>query len=295
MQPTVMIKDRVSQQMDVLSPKLRRAAQYVAEHPEEVATRSLRYLAGVTELTPPTFSRMAKALGFTNYEALRDTCREQINRQQLSFTEKARALREDDLKKPEQGLFFLRQGAAAVDNINRLAQSIDPVKLEGAARQIISARKVMLVGMMSSRPFVDYMAYMASMAFDNWQVLGSGAESVSASLSGLGPEDIAIVISKAPYARGSIEAAKSIRRHGTPVIGITDKVTSPLGANSDTTFFVSTDSPQFFTSHVATLVLIESIMGMAVAASGEKAGLRIEAVENESYQSGEYFSNRGAE
>ena len=78
--------------MGALSPKLQRAAQYVAEHPEEVATRSLRYLAGVTELTPPTFSRMARSLGYANYEALRDTCRKQVNRQQLIFTEKARVL-----------------------------------------------------------------------------------------------------------------------------------------------------------------------------------------------------------
>jgi DNA-binding MurR/RpiR family transcriptional regulator len=295
MQTTVTIKDRISSQMDQLSPQLRRAAHYVAEHPEEVATRSLRYLTSANEMTPPTFSRMAKALGFTNYEALRDTCREQVNRERLIFTEKTRVLQEDDGTRPEQGLFILRQGAAAVENIDLMVQSIDPVKLETVANQIISARRVLLVGMMSSRPFVDYMAYMASMAFDNWQVLRGGTESNAATLSGLDQSDLAIVISKAPYARRSIEAAKYIRLHGTPVIGITDEVTSPLGAHSDTTFFISTESPQFFTSHVATLVFIESLMGMVVSRSGEEVSRRITSIENESHRTGEYFSNRSTE
>ena len=289
MQTTLTLKDHVSSRMDKLSPRLRRAAHYVADHPEEVATRSLRYLAGITDMPPPTFSRLATALGYKNYEALRNDCREQISRQQLIFSEKARVLQESDSAEPGQGLFALKQAAAAVDNVNQLSQSIDPQKIEAVANQIVTARRVVLVGFMSSRPFVDYMGYMASMAFDNWQVFGAGVESDSATLAGLGNRDLAIVISKAPYATRSIEIAKHISNSGATVIGITDKVSSPLCAHCDTSFFVSTDSPQFFSSHVATLVLIESLMGTVVARSGEEVGRRIAAVESTSLRMGEYF------
>ncbi len=291
MQSALTIKDQVSARMDKLSPKLRQAAHYVADHPEEVATRSLRYLAGITEMSPPTFSRLATTLGYKNYEALREDCREQISRQRLIFGEKARVLQESDGTEPAQGLFALRQAAAAIDNINLLSQSIDPEKIEAVANQIVSARKVVLVGLMSSRPFVDYMGYMASMAFDNWQVLGAGVESVSSTLAGMDKSDLAIVISKAPFATRSIEIAKEISNSGARVVGITDKISSPLCIHCDTSFFVSTDSPQFFSSHVATLVLIESLMGTVVARSGEVVGRRIAAVETISHRMGEYFEN----
>jgi DNA-binding MurR/RpiR family transcriptional regulator len=285
------LKDVISSQLDKLSPQLRQAAQYVAEHPEEVATRSLRYLAGVTELTPPTFSRLATALGYANYEALRDESRNEISRQRLVFSDKARILQESDSTGPEQGLFMLRQGAAAIENINLLSEAIDPTKIESVVNQIILARKVLLVGRMSSQPFVDYMGYMASMAFDNWQVLGGRVESVSATLASMNPSDLAFVIAKAPYARRSIDIAEHVKARGATVIGVTDELNSPLCAHCDATFFVSTKSPQFFSSHVATLVLIETIMGMVVARSEKEVSLRIAAVERESHQMGEYFSN----
>ncbi len=283
------VEDWIAARSDALSPQLRRAAIYVAEHPEEVATRSLRYLAGVTELTPPTFSRLASALGFANYEELRNVCRDQIKRQRLIFAEKARALQDDDGPgaRPDQGIFVVRQGSAAIDNINALLNGIDPEQLEFVADSLASARKVLLVGMMSSRPFVDYIAYMASMAFENWSVLGKG--SLASALAGMGERDAALVISKAPYAKGAIEAAKHARGTGAKVFGVTDRVTSPLAAHSDINLVVSTDSPQFFSSHVATLVLIESIVGMIVARSGEAARKRIAGIEAASHALGEYW------
>lgn len=102
---------------------------------------------------------------------------------------------------------------------------------------------------------------------------------------------VAFVIAKAPYARRSIEIAEHVKARGATVIGVTDELNSPLCAHCDATFFVSTKSPQFFSSHVATLVLIETIMGMVVARSEKEVSLRIAAVERESHQMGEYFSN----
>ena len=58
-----------------LSPQLRQAADFVAANPIEVSFRSMRSIAGRTGLAPPTFSRLARSLGFENYEGLREACR----------------------------------------------------------------------------------------------------------------------------------------------------------------------------------------------------------------------------
>ena len=54
------LAERISTQIDTLSPKLQIAGRFVLEHPEEVATRSLRHVARQVGMSAPTFSRHAR-------------------------------------------------------------------------------------------------------------------------------------------------------------------------------------------------------------------------------------------
>ena len=289
------LNDRISAHSGKLSPSLRRAADFVTRHPDEVATRSLRYLAGMADLSPPTFSRLATRLGYACYEELRESCRTQIKTQRLRFAEGADMLQKRVPEGSARDRFIFRQGAAAVENINLLLGSVDLRSLDAAASRLACARRVFLAGSMSSRPFVDYMAYMATMAFDNWQVLGVEPGSLGAALVDVNDEDAAVVIAKAPYAGRSIDVARVLCERNAWVIGITDEVMSPLPVHCVASFIVSTRTPQFFSSHVATLVLIESLIGMIVANGGEGVRDRIAAVESTSHAIGEYRSGTGVQ
>ena len=207
----------------------------------------------------------------------------------LRFAEQADALQKSDAKEPGTGRFIFRQGAAAIDNIGALLASVDTGQLEAAAARLVAACRVLLVGNMSSRPFVDYMAYMASMAFDNWRVVDGEARSMAAALVDADDKDAAIVVCKAPYARRSIDTARQLREQGVWTIGITDEGLSPLHPLCAVSFVVSTETPQFFSSHVATLVLIEALVGLVIAGGGDRIGRRLAAVESASHEMGDYF------
>ncbi|MCP4072502.1 MAG: MurR/RpiR family transcriptional regulator [Hyphomicrobiales bacterium] len=284
------IQEKITRNIHTLSPQLRLAANYVADHPDEIASRSLRYNASATELTPPTFSRLARALGFKNYEYLREACRSQIKHQRLTFAEKAKALQKGQKIGDVSGDFIIRHGAAAIENIGTFLSAIDPKQVDDVATLLVQARRVHLVGMLSSRHFADYIEYMASMAFENWRVLGDKPTSIASTLTGISKQDVMLVICHAPYAKRSVEIARFARSTGVRIICITDHFMSPPAAVSDMVLIASTESPQFFSSHVATLVLIESIIGMCVAKSGKTARERIAAVEKTSHNMGEYWS-----
>lgn len=283
------LSEKVLPRLESLSPKLRRAALYVLEHPEEVATRSLRQVAKENEMSAPTFARLASALDFGSYEELRNACLSHLRTKEQSFSAKAKALQEDTFQEEGKGTFVVRQASSTIANINQLVKSVDPEQIEACVKNLASARRVMLVGMMSSRPFVDYAAYVASLAFNNWQVYGAGSGADAATLSSIGIEDVAVVISKAPYATRAIEVAKCLKQAGVQVIGITDAVSSPLCHYADTVFLVSTDTPQFFTSHAATLVLLETLIGLVVQMSGDKIGDRISRIEERCREMGDYY------
>ena len=57
-----------------LSPQLQRAAQLLETHRNDIALLSMRDLARRCDLPPATFSRLARALGFEDFAALREVC-----------------------------------------------------------------------------------------------------------------------------------------------------------------------------------------------------------------------------
>jgi len=285
------IQDRIGSHFDTLSPRLKLAARFVAEHPHKVAMRSLRQIASVSELSPPTFTRLARAVGCENYEELREICRHEATRRSQTFADKARMLqrRGSHDAHRELGALVRHQAAAAIANIETLLSTIDARKLDRAADILATSDRVLLVGLLSSTPFTDYAAYMASMAFLNWQVIGRAGMSMPAALFDTTRRDAVLVLTKSPYARRSIEAARIAKHAGARVIAITDGVHSPVIPLARLSFIVSTESPNFFPSHAATLVLFEALIGMVVRRSGKSAQARIATIEHVNRSHGEYW------
>jgi DNA-binding MurR/RpiR family transcriptional regulator len=129
------------------------------------------------------------------------------------------------------------------------------------------------------------------MAFDNWRVAGADGAFWATEISKLGPEDVVFVVSIQPYADEPVRAAKIARKTGAEVIVITDSLQSPYAGIASHCFIVGTESPQFFPSHAAPLVLIEGLMGMVVRRAGEQAASRIRSSESTAHDLQEYWVN----
>ncbi len=288
------IQTILSKQLEELSPKLQAAATFVMQQPQEVATRSMRQVARMSNLPPPTFSRLARAVGCSDFEELREQCRADLKRNTLSFAEKARVLQGPDLDSAEvgSGTFIVRQAEAAVGNIQNLINSVDNAVLAQIADRLASAKQVYLIGAMSSRAFVEYISYMADMAFTNWRIIDQRGTGIGPDLSAIDERDVVLAVSKQPYARRTIETARFARARGTYVVGVTDSVQAPILQFANQGLLVSTESPQFFTSHAATLVLLESLIAMVLRRSEHSAQKRIDSVEQTNHELGEYWQVR---
>jgi DNA-binding MurR/RpiR family transcriptional regulator len=289
------LQDRIAAHFDGLSPQLKVAARYIAEHPQEVAMRSLRQIAGRLALSPPTFTRLARSVGCETYEELREICRLEITRRTRTFAEKALSLQHHgrrgggDLGSREPGALFCEQVSSAITNLEATLAGVDQRRLAEAADVLAAAERVLLIGSLSSAAFIDYMAYMAGMAFPNWQPATKSGASVPASLVDVSKQDAVLVVTKSPYARRSVEGVGLAHRAGAQIIAITDGVQSPVMRFADHSFIVATDSRNFFPSHVATVVLLETLIGMVIRRSGKPARRRIAAVNCANRENGEYW------
>ena len=87
-----------------------------------------------------------------------------------------------------------------------------------------------------------------------------------------------IVISKAPYAKRAVLATKMAAERGASIILLTDSHTFPAIKHAKHVFIQKIESPQFFSSYAATLVLIETLTGMLLARAGKQAINKIQNV-----------------
>lgn len=286
MTETANIQDRVNAAYAGLSDKLKVAARFVADNPAELATRSLRSVAGASGVSPATFSRLARALGYRDYEELREEGRRTVERRMAPFSQRASALHRRAAGRPGRA-FLADQSAACVANIEALGATIDPARLEAAVAALDGAGRVLLVGSRGSAGLVDYFGYMAHWFLPNWSVAGRNGTELGAALSRMGPGDAVFGLCKEPYARRTVAALRAGRARGATTLAITDSRTSPALQFSDHAFVVRTESPQFFSSYAATLVLMETIAAMLAARAGPAVAEAIHEAELELQELGE--------
>ncbi|WP_348540107.1 MurR/RpiR family transcriptional regulator [Shimia sp. R9_2] len=282
------LQERVAESYAGLSVKLKAAADYVVHNQMEVATRSLRSVSAASGVSPATLSRLARSLSFDSYEGMRELCREAVGERSLSFADRAEQLTSDP--QPDQSMLD-RQAAACVLNISKLRENLNQDRLKAAVDALKHARSVVLFGAFGSTGIVEYMAYLANYFTTNWTLAGRMGASLGAALSTLAKEDVLLIVTKTPYAKKAVRAAESARASGATVIVISDSHACPAIEFATFPFIVPSDSPQFFSSYAATLSLLETMIAMLVAQSGEDASRRIRDVERRNQSLGEFWND----
>jgi DNA-binding MurR/RpiR family transcriptional regulator len=283
----IAIEDRISEAYSGLSAKLKDAADFVVANQLDVATRSLRAVSAASALSPATFSRLARSLGFDSYEQLREVCRGAMNPRHTSWAERAERLKDD----PSSADTFLdRHASACIANINELTQKTDPAKLNLAVDALAGAQNVVLFGAFGSTGLSEYMAYLAQFFASNWRLAGRMGASLGATIAELRANDVMLIVTKTPYARRAVKAAELAKEIGATVIVITDSHTCPTLRYGEISFIVPSESPQFFSSYVATLALMETMIAMLVARSGDDASQKIRDVEARNKSLGDFWA-----
>ncbi|WP_422054881.1 MurR/RpiR family transcriptional regulator [Shimia sp.] len=280
------LQERVAEHYADLSIKLRAAADFVLENEMDVAARSLRAISAASGVSPATLSRLARALGFESYEELRELCRDSVGGRTHSFSERAQQLR-DGLDADSS--VFERQASACISNITNLVDTLDTDRVQNAVNALADAQSVVLFGAFGSTGIVEYMAYLANYFSPTWTLAGRMGASLGTSLASLGPEDVLFVVTKAPYAARAVRAVEAAQEIGAKTIVISDSHACPAIKFATFPFIVPSDSPQFFSSYAATLTLMESMVAMLVAQSGEGTSERIREVERHNQRLGDFW------
>lgn len=284
------IQERLTRLHPTLPPKLRRAAKFLLENPGEIATQSMRTVATNSGVALPNLARLAKALGFDKYNALRDVYRKRVQVGAIGrYPERANRLQSSG-KASGDAAIWASFRESALNSIENVYARIDVRTIAGVAEKLLKKETIYVAGMQASYPFSAYFSYVGGMVASKIRLVGRRGGVIADDLFDVGPRDAVVCLAIQPCAQLTVQVAELAFDRGAYVVGITDSPASPLAAYSSEVLVTSCSSPLFFESYVGSTAIIELLIGFMTLRSGPDAVDRIAQIEAERRRLGEYWN-----
>ncbi|MGK7653847.1 MULTISPECIES: MurR/RpiR family transcriptional regulator [unclassified Roseovarius] len=281
--PTELIHDRLSD----LSKKLTQVARFALDNPDRMAFDSMRAIASDCDVSPATMQRLAKALGYDGYAALRSAYQASISAN-TGFGARVGRLRNSFGGTSSSEL--IRELTQSVQcNLATAADLLDAEAIDAFAKSVHRSRYTYLLASGSLYWLSGLMEVTGSMALPNFVALHGGLVDLTERLAVIDESDSLLVFSVSPYSLQTIRAVEYAHSKGAQIFTVTDRPSSPLVPYADTVFYAPTTSPHYYPSLVSVLFMIETLLATAASVGDERSDGRLREIEKIRGNSGLYL------
>lgn len=257
----------IHDRFDQMSKTYQKIAEYLTQHPNEVAVQSVNSIAGQCEIHASSFVRFAQSLGYSGFKDLQALFQSRLSTAAPGFEARKKALEgELSLRKDRSELGFLQE--LVVRDIASLQDFLDKVNVEDmakAAEMIERADTVYLVGQLRSEPVVSLLRYILTMLGRPCVLLDAAGGLATHMARNMKSTDLLIAVSFRFYANEVVNIVEECGKVGVPIIAISDSTLSPLKKPSSILFSVPEHDYTFSRSLAAPMCLTQALM-VAVAA-----------------------------
>lgn len=276
------LQARILMQLPDLSAELRKAARFLLDHPDDVALVSMRVLAARSGVTPTTFVRLARRLGFDDWATLRRPFENRLRGGSTPFAAKADAL----VQRGPQAIFVESLKTAAA---NLAAAGNEGAVVAKACSLLERAERIRVAGFRSCRAPAHTLVYLCRMFCRDVALLGGDGGALEAELATIGKADAVVVIGFTPYSRELGPVVEAARRRRAQIVAIADSMAAPIVRHADVTLRFSTESPSFFPSIAAAVAIVEALAATMLARKGAAAAARVRDTEADLRALGAYL------
>jgi DNA-binding MurR/RpiR family transcriptional regulator len=272
-----------------LPTRLREVGRFVAANDYDATTRSMRELAAVAGADPASFTRLAKALGYSGWDGLRAALTEARRPSQPSpFSGRTKGRRQG----PHSDITLVSDKLEA--EAAGLAR-ISPASVASAAKTLHAAHRIWIAGFRSCRSVAELLNYQLRLFRPDAVQLVGGSGPEDLDLGAFRAGDAVIVIGFAPYSTASVSSARAAaHRSGAGLIAITDAVAAPMAEGADhLLLFEAAASPGFFPSLTGAIAIAQSLAAVTFVLGGAGAKRRLEDTEARLAAMSQYFAEKG--
>lgn len=259
--------DIVQQMRDIaptLTRKQRMIVDYLCENPFDVCYLTLKQLSEKTHVSELTILRLCAQLGFNSFIALKNAFRT-YQQSTIQHTWSPGKLFPAARETAEKLATLRATLDAETGNLQAYSSEFAGEQYLQAARDILSARTVVLVGNEVSHLLCKYMATRLNLLNLPCVVLkAEDAPQIQAQLALLSTKDLVFGISFPDYSIHTVSFARYVRSRGLRVLSITDTPDNPLAQASDTVLLCNTHTRLIYNS-MATPITAISLLASAIA------------------------------
>ncbi len=237
-----------------MSKSHRRIAEFILASYDKAAFMTASHIGQTVGVSESTVVRFAMALGYEGYPELQKAVKEMI-RARLTNVQRMEIMGEIG---PREVLTSVLKTDMA--NIRGTIEQIDVPAFENAVSAISGARRIYVIGLRSSAPIAQFMAYYLGFIFGDVVLVQPGLSDVPEQIARMGAGDVLVGISFPRYSNRTIDAMIYARTCGAACIAITDGEASPLARCADHVLYARSEMSSFVDSLVAPLSLVNALI-----------------------------------
>ncbi len=240
-----------------LSPQERRAADVLLAHAGDAGTYRASELATMADVSKATFSRLVRALEFSNFDAMR---------------EHLRALRRSGVpvaveRTPDVSAIISQD----IANLHAMHALLDEAVVEAVAEKIATSRRIAICGYRSSLAAATVLRLnLAQIRPGTWLAPSSG-QSVAEDIADFDERDLIIVMSFRRHGRWAKELVDWACESRIPLALFADDQLRVLAARSTWWLECPNVSPGAFDSHAAVMSLVAVLSDRVLALTPDGA------------------------
>ncbi|MEC0304491.1 MurR/RpiR family transcriptional regulator [Terribacillus saccharophilus] len=265
--------DRLQTKAFELTEAQRRIADYVVQHPMEVAFLTVDKLASTVGTSTATIMRFSAAVGYSGFSELQKEL-------QASMKHKAapQTRLEANLKDANKSELLQQHVELQYNNIQYSLDNISDSTLQEIIKKIAASDNILCTSVRSGRPVGEYIAFGVNRILGNCKYIDADkSEWVDESIS-LTSSDLIIAVSYPRYAEriaNMLEVAKSC---GAEIILITDSYSSPMTKYADFILPCSSASAASHNSIVSAIFIVDYILSALAINYPERTKPRLDKI-----------------
>lgn len=258
------LREAITHRYGELSRRLQQVAQYVIDHPSDMAVETLAVIAERSRVQPSTIVRFAKEFGYQGASEMQRLFRDKLldGRSLPSYQERVRDAKE--ARSPERNESFLsilnELAEHSIVAFEHLHEAVTESDMQRVAELIDKAGTIYVTARRRTFPVAASIAY-TLLRFGKRTVLIDGVagfESVQTEV--VSKDDLLIAITHQPYAPETLQFAAQVAEHDCKVVAITDSPFSPIMKIADVAFIVNEAEVGGFRSLSVSTTLAQALL-----------------------------------
>jgi DNA-binding MurR/RpiR family transcriptional regulator len=248
------LESTIKRNFDSFSKGFRKVAEYILENREGIPFISALNLGREVGVSESTVLRFIKFIGYSGYPDLQKDLAEWI-KGKIKPSQKLRKISPG--KKGDIHIPILNND---IRHLLLLRKNLSQDQLERVTKLLTRARKKYILGFRTSYSMAYLSSFFLGRILKDVVLLRLEDHNFYNILAEANKKDIALAFSFPRYSKHTLKLVQFLKEKQCKVIGITDRITSPLGRISDFVFEVASSSPTYFNSFTAVISLINCII-----------------------------------